>query len=742
MQKYADMGLAGTQRTQAFLALQFVIFLSLLLLPRAFAHSKEARSLLGIEPWEKAPYTVIKPREGMTALAIWQITHDWDMNEGCWKKNPWSANGRYVRFSSRPRRKDSPFPYLLGRACRVLYDLHLQRRRKVKAYHWQWAWRHNRAYIMAPRGFLRLGPLVKWDLDTEECAIVHPAFGRPFTVSHDDRYVFAKMTKDNGKHGPPTRLDTRTGKLKAFPYKLLSMNNCNPRYPVMSLQKVVYRLMPNGDKQFLANNGFLDLNGRFISACHHLTLRGHRSWGAGGDWYVIGDGPLYGRRWNAGFPANWECLSVFPVKDTQMCGLRRRYVVNYSNTRLHVADVRTGEDFPLNYTLSGMAFPRTVKGDHSGLYDVEAHGSPDGTKVYWSGTCDIANTQITWLTDWAIPGKTKALKVRSTEGFSDSGVVLVRSIFGVAYRRKTATSFEGITLGAGNTRIRECKKRWYLVPLSAINITDGKSFGRPRLRNSFITLFRHPDTPFLEKGPRGVTLYPGEYHQETRAYRFRLNQGKAVESDMKRPWAAAADGSLQVAAVEWCGLASKWSKPVRVTAGTRVTLSPERPPRLDAPRIIAYTLDGEKERPLSRGEVKRAPRRRWFERVINPQGEIIETREYAGADLVKRHIISERTGKLCKTEFYANGKLVKREHYNTEAPPLYVPDGQFFHRETYDADGWKTTDYHVLWKSKTTILFEKGVPIKKLVVKTGSSAPRVYKPKEKGWGWVRERSSK
>ncbi|MCX7014795.1 MAG: hypothetical protein NTW86_19980 [Candidatus Sumerlaeota bacterium] len=675
---------------------------SLALDAAAEAETSDPSVLLGLAEWRDDPYSIIPPRAGMQAAAIWQISRDWDAAQGNWKKNPFSADGRYVHFTYCPRSTGDPFRTV--KTGRVLYDLHLQRSRRVALDRWIWAWRHNWAFLSAPRGRSGLGPLLKWDLDTGQVAVAHPAFGEPLAVSADDRFVFASMSESSGEEGPLTRLDTETGELRVLPYLVSPRLECHPFEPVIALQKNNYRLEPDGAKRLLPYNGFLDLEGRFLSGAFDPALAAHTNWSGGGEWFVSGDGPLMGRRWDAGWPADWECLSAERVKDPQMCGLHKGYCVDFSNTQIDLVDVRTGEQTPLNHTLSGMVLPATMEGDLSHLYDVEAHGSPDGTKVYWSGTCDLAHAAMTRLTQTAREGDA-SMAVESTEGFPDSGVVVVDGLYAVGYRSKSPAEFDGIALGVEGTRKTALKAGWPVVPLSAMNLVEGEGLGRPRLRNSFITVARPPDPPALRREAGDISLYPGAHHQETRAYRFRLNGRDAGETDGKASWRVPENGRLEAAAVEWSNLRSEWSDAIAAEAGAWVRPRPERPAWLDAPTTETFVLRGKEEARISAEEARANPPERWGERIVAPRGVVVERREHAGRFLARREIVREYSGRTCKLEVYANGRLAERQHFDS--------DGAVIFREVYAPDGWKTEDWRATGDGSITMRFDKGLPVEK-----------------------------
>lgn len=705
------------QNAHRRLGLRGVLFAPLLLaasLSARFAAgaAADAESALGLGPWRDDPYTVIQPQAGTHALAIWQISHDWDVGEGNWKKNPFSANGRYVHFMYAPRHESDPYKTL--QKGRVLYDLHLQRSRRVALNDWLWAWESDWAFLQRPEGPGGLGPLLKWDLDSGEVSVAHPAFGKPLAVGAGDRYLFASMSAGSAEEGPLTRLDIETGELKPLPYQVSPRLECHPFDPVIALQKNNYRLEPDGARSLLAYNGFLDLDGRFIAEGFDPALAAHTNWSGGGAWFVSGDGPLMGRRWDAGWPVDWECLSSVRVKDPQMCGLHRGLCVGFSDLLVETIDVRTGEHTPMNYAYSGMVLPREMAGDQSHLYDIEAHGSPDGTKIYWSGTCDIANLSATRLTE-AVRENADSLPVESTEGFPPSGIVVVDGLYAAAYRSKTPHSFDGVEGGTEGTRWQALKAGWTVVPISALNLADGGGIGRPRLRNSFVTAARLPDPPALAIEGGGIALYPGAHHRETRAYRFRIDGRDAGETAADSPWTAPQSGSLRAAAVEWSNLQSEWSAPVECRAGQTIAPRAERPAWLDEPKTETVSSD---------------PR---IERVFSPRGLALEEREYdSRGQLVRRDVLSETTGKICKSERYEQGKIAERRHFDDQGAVLF--------RETYGADGWKTEDWRAVSDGEIALSFEKGVPVERVIVSRnakGETQREVWRPTGKPKEWIK-----
>ena len=107
-------------------------------------------------------------------------------------------------------------------------------------------------------------------------------------------------------------------------------------------------------------------------------------------------------------------------------------------------------------------------GDHSGPYDIDAKGSPDGTKIAFITNYDLKNGPYTKITKDVTGDR---IIVRSTDGFPEKGLLVsVTHAIGLtgfhtevlSYDRKTDTSFEGLTRGFMKRRFQA---RWQVKPL-------------------------------------------------------------------------------------------------------------------------------------------------------------------------------------------------------------------------------------------------------------------------------------
>jgi hypothetical protein len=102
----------------------------------------------------------------------------------------------------------------------------------------------------------------------------------------------------------------------------------------------------------------------------------HMAWLGNGEYLLMGNGLVRGRRWNEPFPSNVEILAGVTVGDISPCGRSGRYACGDSA----VADLRSGDGWHFLEPLSMICYPAKA-GDQSTNYDADPKGSPDGTKI-------------------------------------------------------------------------------------------------------------------------------------------------------------------------------------------------------------------------------------------------------------------------------------------------------------------------------------------------------------------------
>ncbi|MDA7916551.1 hypothetical protein N9B94_04880, partial [Verrucomicrobia bacterium] len=141
------------------------------------------------------------------------------------------------------------------------------------------------------------------------------------------------------------------------------------------------------------------------------------SWLGNGEYFLLGDGLVRGRKWNEPFPSSVHILASGWMGDVSPCGASGRWACSDSV----VADLRSGDAWETIHPLSLLCFPTNVA-DGSDIYDADPKGSPDGTKIGFFTNYPLDTGPITRITHV----RSNALEVASTESFPDQGKIVVR----------------------------------------------------------------------------------------------------------------------------------------------------------------------------------------------------------------------------------------------------------------------------------------------------------------------------
>ena len=170
----------------------------------------------------------------------------------------------------------------------------------------------------------------------------------------------------------------------------------------------------------------------------------HFSWSGDGSYFLAGNGPVRGRKWNEPLPANIHFLANITMGDICPCGFSGRWICGSTGGGrgpLRVADTRSGDGWIATKTYSFLCFPGSQ--DNSGPYDIDAKGSPDGTKIAFVSTYDLKDGPATEVAEDFAGDR---IVVRSTEGFPAKGRLVNRSRLrrrGVGLRAEDAHEFRG-----------------------------------------------------------------------------------------------------------------------------------------------------------------------------------------------------------------------------------------------------------------------------------------------------------
>jgi hypothetical protein len=368
----------------------------------------------------------------------------------------------------------------------------------------------------------------------------------------------------------------------------------NPAHPIIVSRdhhSRDYYYSPEGRREipFVARHFFdHDLAGRNATRPFPMMNGSHFSWSGDGSYFLAGNGPVRGRKWDERLPANIHFLANITVGDICPCGFSGRWICGSTGGGrgpLRVADTRSGDGWIATRTYSFLCFPGSQ--DNSGPYDIDAKGSPDGTKIAFVSTYDLKDGPATEVVEDFDGDR---ILVRSTEDFPAKGRLVNAAGFGgevLSYGRKTPTSFERITRGLygtdGNARLRarqsltsfetmlipeEHRAEGPLPPKSIRSIV--KDMDSPlmwqRSSDLYVAVVRRPDRPHLRNSENCVELVPGENHWEIAGYHL-FHDEKRINEKVLPPGASFSlpeAGEYRAVAVEWSGLESNTSLPLQV----------------------------------------------------------------------------------------------------------------------------------------------------------------------------------
>jgi hypothetical protein len=123
-----------------------------------------------------------------------------------------------------------------------------------------------------------------------------------------------------------------------------------------------------------------------------LQFTGHPNWTGDGEYMVLGNSQLNGRKYNEPYPSNIELLANNRVSDPGAAGPSGRWMVSKGR----VIDIRAGSSRVVSSPRTRIIYPLlttggTNNGDKSEEWDADGKGSPDGTKVCFVSNFDIRN---------------------------------------------------------------------------------------------------------------------------------------------------------------------------------------------------------------------------------------------------------------------------------------------------------------------------------------------------------------
>lgn len=670
-----------------------------------------------------------RARDG-DAIELWRITNDPLVRDHASYHNTqcWSPDGRYlayVHYAADERQYGSQIASEIH-----LFDSHTHQDVLVdRGASPRWANKHNWLFYVrfSPQDGSKSGKgtHVVW-LDVNTGRKTRIGYGVSYfnETDCDDRWLYGQRMGDEGRREAVRIPIQANSEVEVLPgdwgvgYNSLYVN---PAHPLIVSRDHNYRdyfYSPEGTREipFVARHFFdHDLAGGNATRPFPIMDGSHFSWSGDGSYFLAGNGPVRGRKWGEPLPGNIHFLANITVGDICPCGYSGRWICGSTGGGrgpLRVADTRSGDGWVATKTYSFLCFPGSQ--DNSGPYDIDAKGSPDGTKIAFVSTCDLKDGPATeTVKDFS----GERIVVSSTEGFPNSGRLVNPAGFGgevLGYKRKTPTSFEGITRGLygtdANARLRAGQSltsfETMLIPeqhrakgpLPAKSIRSiVKDMDSPlmwqRSSDLYVAVVRLPDRPHLRLSDGGVELIPGENHWEIAGYHLSRN-GKRITGE---PLASGDSLSLPEAgeyraiAVEWSGLESQASQPQRLASAATLEVLQQIPTGFSWTRD-RYLING---REVSANEATHAGES--VRELTHLHDGVIQRTWLQHGQVTKRHDLS-LNGMATRRLRYSDGQLAQRDYFDRE--------GDHVSTERFDSDGFITESIH----GRNHWWYKRGVP--------------------------------
>ena len=488
----------------------------------------------------------------------------------------------------------------------------------------------------------------------------------------------------------------------------------NPRHPV-----IMQRYKSGGP--FGSSRVWFDNEGRNLRTGVPMVQSGHQCWLGDGSYHLIGDDQVRGRKWDEPYPSNMHYLANIRFHDICPCGFSGRWTCVNGK----IADLRSGHG--RRYSFRYVYYPLPQGVGSVGDSDCNPKGSPDGTKVCYRSMVDMKDGRFTRLTQPLSTKGSERLHVESTEGFPESGdVVLFQEIVG--YERKTPTTFEGLTRRKYDTRGRSFPAGYVLhdfrglvvppklrknAPMTRLraNIAAKKLVDKygdtpvpwMRQRQVYCTIVRDPDPPHLRLRGGRVELIPGENHWETRGCLV-LRDGQPVNTAVLKPGATLRlpkAGTYTAVAVERSGLKGKPSLPLKLDADADLVALRDKPADFSW-TTDRWLVDG---KAASADAAKRTDKA--VREVVHRHDGVIAREFFEKGRRVARHDRNAE-GQPTRKLTYRDGKLLRREYAHGERESIedFAPDGFITHAKQWYQKAGKRRVYSEWW-------YERGVPVKR-----------------------------
>ena len=679
------------------------------------------------------------PKEG-EALEVWRITNDPTIRDWANYHNTqcWSYDGRYIcynHFASDGKEFGN------RDAAEIhLYDFYTKKDIKIaNGSEPRWANNHNWLFYLRKKNDPKIdnekSTQVVWlDLEGNVEKIIAEEVHRLRETDADDRWLYGLKTIDGGGRRGVRMLIKENSVVEILPgegeNQFSDKMTINPQHPV-----IVYQDHNYADFNFSTETQRIpfparhhvkcDLEGNNKTEPFPFMEGSHFSWSGDGTYFLLGNGILRGARWDDFVPGNTHFLAPIRVGDVGKCGLSGRWVngSTFNGTGpLVMADLRSGDGWTVYNPNSIVCFPSSE--DNSGVYDIDAKGSPDATKIIFVSNYDLENGPYTYINEDI---KGDLIKVISTEGFPEKGRLVIASGFArevLSYDKKTATTFEKLTRGLYETPVSNpdsglsvtlfesrliTEELWPTLPLpSKRDLGLFKDPNSPLLKQKstdiFAAVVRLPDPPFLRLNNDTLELIPGENHWEISGYKLFIDGKELNNSLIKHSEIIKLKntGNYTAVAVEWSGLESKASFPLRVEKDLSLKVLSNKPNDFSWTKdrwIVGGKELTEKTALMSKEAVKE---------IVHLYDGVIH-REWYLAGQIEERFDYNLQGKVTRKLFYKNGKLNRRE--------LHRRDGRHISTEYFDSEGYITEAFHNPLGTGSTYgythwWYEKGVPVK------------------------------
>ena len=683
----------------------------------------------------QAGKTVFKdPDPNRSDATLWRLTHDPAVRDYANYHNTqcWSPDGRYISINRWANGTAK------SRAEIHLYDLHKDEDTLIGlGLYPRWANRHNWLFYSQYTGkgeSFEEGIANQWlDVDTGKTVTIGHGIEFLGETDSQDRWLYGNQRfrgqkpeliavrmaiKENSK---PEVLGNGTGK-RPLPSR---------NHPVLMMRNKIASEGP----PFTPSRTWSDLNGKNMRTATALVQAGHQSWLGNGEYHLVGNQHLAGRKWNEPFPSNLHRLANCHFSDISPCGFSGRWAC----TNGRVADLRTGGSWTFSNARSQICFPEEV-GDASEAYDPDHKGSPDGTKVCFVSNYDLEKGLVAHVAVTASRTETGKLEVTSTKDFPDSGDITYRGEV-IGYKSKTETSFVGLTRGKYETKTLAIKVGGMLTSLDGrllpadkrdpaklpqymTRVFDEKNGPLlwQRQTDIYVAIVRQPDAPHLRLRSGEIQLIPGENHWETFGYRI-FKDGKPLAAEPVRPGTTMnlpGVGSYTAIAIEWSGLEGKPSLPLEIDQAAKLAILSDQPEDFFWTRDVWKAAGGT----VTEKEALASPTA--MLEIVHLQDGVIALETY-NKGIVTRRDDLDHDGIARRKQYYNAGVLDKRD---------YFADEGIISSEIFDMQGWKTEE--TIWRykhGKGTLRdrwwYEQGMPVKRLL-----SGGKTYV--KDGEDWVRK----